>query len=64
MNCQHWDATTPTLSSITYVPPATNGWTNNPNFPVTLVGSDYGGSGIQRYYLYYRYQDNPGSVTP
>ncbi|MBC7498344.1 hypothetical protein H7170_01750 [Candidatus Gracilibacteria bacterium] len=64
MNCQYWDATAPTLSSITYVPPATSGWTNNPNFPVTLVGSDYGGSGIQRYYLYYRYQDNPGSTTP
>lgn len=64
MNCQYWDATAPTLSSITYVPPATSGWTNNPNFPVTIVGNDYGGSGIKRYYLYYRYQDNPGSTTP
>lgn len=62
--CQWWDSTLPIMTSITYTPTVTAWWTNNPNFPVTIVGTDMGWSGIRRYYLWYRYQDNPWSLIP
>ncbi len=64
IQCQYWDSTLPTVTTVTYVPTATNGWTNNPNFPVTISATDYGGSNLSLYYLRYIYQDNPGSTTP
>ncbi len=47
--CQWWDSTPPTASSLTYANPATNGWQNSTNITLNWTASDLGWSGLKNY---------------